>query len=77
MKILLNKCKNFYLVTSLFFIFLFFIFSSLLSSFDPLWLYQLSLKPEIGQKIYRDYSFLHGPITNLIFEILHYFNKDS
>ena len=77
MKMLLSKCKNFYLVTSLFFIFLFLIFSSLLSSFDPLWLYQLSLKPEIGQKIYRDYSFAHGPITNLLFEILHNFNRDS
>ena len=77
MKLFLIKCKNFYLITSLFFIFLYFIFNTLLSTWDPLWLYELSLKPEFGQKIYRDYSFLHGPITNLIFEILHYFNKDS
>jgi len=77
MKTLFNKYKNFYLVTSLFFIFLFFIFSSLLSTWDPLWLYEISLKPEIGQKIYRDYSFAHAPITNLLFEILHYFNGDS
>ena len=77
MKIFLNKCKNFYLVTILIFVFLFFISSSWSSTWDPLWLYELSLKPEFGQKIYRDYSFLHGPITNLIFEILHYFNKDS
>jgi len=77
MKFLLIKCKNFYLISSIFFIFLFFIFSSLLSTWDPLWLYELSLKPEFGQKIYRDYSFQHAPITNLLFEILHYFNRDS
>ena len=77
MEILLNKYKNFYLVTSLFFIFTFFIFSSLLSTWDPLWLYEVSLKPEIGQKIYRDYSFQHGPITILLFEILHYLHGDS
>ena len=77
MKIFLNKCTNFYLVTILIFVFLFFIFSSWSSTWDPLWLYELSLKPEFGQKIYRDYSFLHGPITNLIFEILYYLNKDS
>ena len=72
-----NKCKNFYLTTSLFFIFLFLFFSSFLSTWDPLWLYEISLKPEIGQKIYRDYSFQHGPITILLFEMLHYFNRDS
>jgi len=77
MKSLLIKCKNFYLITSLFFICLFFVFNSLLSTWDPLWLYELSLKPEIGQRIYRDYSFQHAPITDLFFEILHYFNRDS
>lgn len=77
MKLLLIKCKNFYLITSLFFIFFYFIFNSLLSTWDPLWLYELSLKPAFGQKIYRDYSFQHAPITNLLFEILNYFNKDN
>jgi hypothetical protein len=77
MKMLFNKFKNFYLATSLLFIFLFLFFSSFLSTWDPLWLYEISLKPEIGQKIYRDYSFQHGPITILLFEMLHYFNRDS
>jgi hypothetical protein len=77
MKLLINKCKNFYLITSLFFIFFYFIFNSLLTTWDPLWLYEISLKPAFGQKIYRDYSFQHAPITNLLFEILNYFNRDN
>lgn len=77
MKLILFKCKNFYLVTSLFFILLYFIFNSLLSTWDPLWLYEISLKPAFGQKIYRDYSFQHAPITNLLFEILNYINRDN
>lgn len=72
-----NNIDNFYLFTSLIFIF-FYLFNRLYySQWDTLSLYILSLKPLINQKIYIDYNFQHAPYLNFFFELLNLFNINS
>jgi len=68
---------NFYFFASCTFI-LFYLAANLFSSYwDGLFIYLLSLKPSIGQEIYKDYSFQHAPYLNFFFQILNYFSQDS
>jgi len=72
-----NNTDNFYLFTSLIFIF-FYLFNRLYySQWDTLSLYILSLKPLINEKIYIDYNFQHAPYLNFFFELLNLFNINS
>jgi hypothetical protein len=71
------KNYNFYLVSSTAFI-IFYLINNLYSSYwDALWIYQLSLKPSINQKIYVDFSFQHGPYLFFLFDFLKFFEINS
>lgn len=68
---------NFYFFSSCIFVF-FYLVANLFSSYwDSLFIYLLSLKPSIGQEIYKDYSFHHAPFLNFFFQLLNYFSKES
>jgi hypothetical protein len=68
---------NFYFFASCTFTF-FYLAANLFSSYwDGLFIYLLSLKPSIGQEIYKDYSFQHAPYLNFFFQLLNYFFQDS
>ena len=68
---------NFYFFASCTFT-LIYLAANLFSSYwDGLFIYLLSLKPSIGQEIYKDYSFQHAPYLNFFFQLLNYFFQDS
>jgi len=73
----LIKENLFYIFSSIIFI-IFYLINNLYSSYwDALWIYQLSLKPLINQKIYEDFSFQHGPYLFFLFELLKFLKINS
>lgn len=74
---ILSQNTLFYIFSSIIFI-IFYLVNNLYSSYwDALWIYQLSLKPLIDQKIYEDFSFQHGPYLFFLFELLKFFKINS
>lgn len=74
---ILSQNYIFYLLSSIIFV-IFYLVNNLYSShWDALWIYQLSLKPLINQKIYEDFSFQHGPYLFFLFESLKFFQINS
>ena len=68
---------NFYFFASCTFTFIYLAANLFSSYWDGLFIYLLSLKPSIGQEIYKDYSFQHAPYLNFFFQLLNYFFQDS
>jgi hypothetical protein len=74
---ILSQNYIFYLLSSIIFA-IFYLVNNLYSSYwDALWIYQLSLKPLIDQKLYEDFSFQHGPYLFFLFESLKFFQINS
>lgn len=77
------KNKIFYLINNFFFIttfiyLIFFLFNKrYYFEWDLVYIYLVSLKPLINQKLYLDYSFFHAPFWNIIFEFLNLLKINS